>query len=82
MSVELPLATRLAQSLQEGISVEVASSRQGISASLGHVIVDDLLRRGLLSSAGSLCTSGLGACSGRDSAEAKVICAGCPLAAL
>lgn len=74
-----PLAARLIADLSQGMSVPVASTRQGISVALGEIITDDLLCRGVLQSAGSLCASGLGMCGGATSNEAKVHCAGCPL---
>lgn len=79
MIATLPLHVRLANDLQQGLSVPLAAAKEGISASLGQIIVDDLQRRGMLLSATSLCSSGLGACGGGTSPEAKLHCSGCPL---
>lgn len=80
MTVLAPLPTRLATHLQSGLSVESAAAREGISAGLGQIIVDDLVRRGLMTSAGTLCASGLGACGGGTGQGVDLLCAGCPLA--
>lgn len=80
MTATLPLTTRLAMSLQEGLSVQTAAARAGISPALGEIIVEDLQRRGVLTSAGSLCSSGLGACGEGSGEGVDVLCAGCPLA--
>lgn len=80
MSAPKLLPARLAESLQEGVSVETAAAREGISASLGKIIVDDLLRRGALSPAENLCSSGAGACGDSSADGASLFCAGCPLA--
>lgn len=74
-----PPSLRFAAQLQAGLTIPLAASRAGISVELGQIIADDLLRRGLLVSAASLCTSGLGACGGGVSPEVKLSCAGCPL---
>lgn len=76
----MTLAGRLSVSLAAGMSIPAAAAKEGISADLGQIIVDDLLRRGVLTSASSLCASGLGACAGGNSPTVKVACAGCPLA--
>lgn len=73
------LVNRVAADLAEGMSIPGVAAREGISPELGQIIVDDLLRRGVLTSATSLCASGLGACSGGTSPTTKVACAGCPL---
>ena len=79
--VTLPLPARLAGRLQSGLSVESAAAMEGISSSLGQIIVDDMIRRGVLASAGTLCSSGLGACGGGTGDAVALVCAGCPLSA-
>ncbi len=76
----LPLPARLAGRLQSGLSVETAAALEGISPGLGQIIVDDMIRRGVLTSAGTLCASGLGACGGGTGDTVTLVCAGCPLA--
>lgn len=59
---------------------QVAASL-GVSEGLVEAMCDHLKRLGVLDSAGSLCSSGLGACSAKPSNELTAIaCAGCPLA--
>lgn len=76
------LPERLSASLGQGHSVAAACAQVGISPQLGEIIVEDLVRRGVLTPAGSLCSSGLGACagSGQLSDQARLHCAACPLA--
>ncbi len=67
------------ESLRKGSTVNAAIAKSGVSAGLAAIIVDDLKRRGLLTEAGSLCSSGLGMCHGGTSEVAKISCSGCPL---
>lgn len=75
---------RLLQALLEGGTLPQIAAQSGLSESLVATMFDHYTRIGLLAEATSLCASGLGACHphGADelSDEARVACAGCPLA--
>lgn len=70
----MSLAERFLVDLQLGLTVPAASSKEGISVGLGEVILDDLLRRGVVTNAASLCSSGSKGCGEGPG------CIGCPLA--
>lgn len=70
---------RLYQAMRQGLTVNAAAAAAGISPQLGSLMVDEMLRQGLLGRAESLCASGLGACGGGVSDEVRLHCAGCPL---
>lgn len=66
--------TRLLCELERGATMEAASRRAGLRPEIGAVMVDYLQRSGKLTQAGSLCSSGLGACGAgtSDSSEQRV----------
>ncbi|MCI6573849.1 MAG: helix-turn-helix domain-containing protein [Actinomycetaceae bacterium] len=67
--------------LAAGKTVPEVARALGISVIFIQVLAEHLQRAGLAQSAQSLCSSGLGACSsGPLSTEARLACAGCPLA--
>lgn len=70
---------RVFQALRRGVTVNAAAAEAGVPLALAEVMVDEMRRTGLLQDATSLCASGLGACSGGDSEEVRVHCAGCPM---
>lgn len=70
---------RIFLSLRRGATVRAAAAEVGVSYEMAELIVDEMKRQGLLTSASSLCSSGLGVCSGGDTKEARLHCAGCPL---
>lgn len=74
-----PPLYRLMDELRQGATLESAAHRAGLRVEIAQVMVDHLNRSGRLQSAGSLCSSGFGACGGGTSQEVKVHCAGCPL---
>ncbi|WP_129587599.1 hypothetical protein [Actinomyces minihominis] len=76
------LAERVRAHLRTGATVSSIAGAEGVSPVLVEILVDDLERRGLASQAESLCASGLGACSGGDSPQVALHCAGCPLVPL
>nr|MDK8532785.1 hypothetical protein [Gleimia europaea] len=79
MARNQPPLYRLMDELRQGATLESAAQRAGLRVEIAQVMVDHLNRSGRLQSAGSLCSSGLGACGGGTSQEVKVHCAGCPL---
>lgn len=88
--------TRLLRELDRGSTVEAAARRAGLRPEIAEIMIDYLRRAGKLSDAGSLCSSGLGACgsgasggvSGAAEADNSGIskrtialhCSGCPMA--
>lgn len=54
--------TRLLRELDRGSTVEAAARRAGLRPEIAEIMIDYLRRAGKLSDAGSLCSSGLGAC--------------------
>lgn len=74
------LGTVLRQ-LALGRTIRQIATELTVSEGLVEAMCDHLKRLGLVDSAGSLCASGLGACSKKPSNEFTAIaCAGCPLA--
>ncbi len=76
----VPLIDRVRARLVAGATVRSIAAGEGISVELTEIMVDDLERRGLAASAGSLCSSGLGACGTGTAPQAAIACASCPLA--
>ncbi len=76
------LIDRVRARLIAGATLDSIAAGEGISPALAEIMVDDLERRGLAASAGSLCSSGLGACGSGSSPATAVTCAGCPLVPL
>ncbi|WP_243442566.1 hypothetical protein [Schaalia vaccimaxillae] len=70
---------RLYLALMRGATPNAAAAEAGISQALADIIIDEFSRQGLLDRAESLCSSGLGACSGGDGDDVRIHCAGCPL---
>lgn len=79
LSTKADPASRLAEELGRGATLETAAKRARVSLELAEVMVEHFEREGRLSSATSLCASGLGLCGGGSSAQARLYCAGCPL---
>ncbi|MCF2706673.1 hypothetical protein I6E29_05250 [Arcanobacterium haemolyticum] len=72
---------RVLAQLRGGATIRSAAAACGVSEIFVSTMADHFERLGMLTSASSLCSSGLGACSADAvlSDEARVHCAGCPL---
>lgn len=78
--VGMSFAEQVVAELRRGGSAGAIAARLGTSQVFIEVVIDHLQRAGLVNNAGSLCSSGLGACgSAATMPEASVACAGCPL---
>lgn len=73
------LTARVQTRLEEGGTVTSIATSENITPALAAIMVEDLMRRGLVTPAESLCASGLGACGGGAGPEVAIHCAGCPL---
>ncbi|MDD7465583.1 MAG: hypothetical protein PUK59_05035 [Actinomycetaceae bacterium] len=75
------ITARVLTELAAGKTAPEVAATLGTSVVFVRVLAEHLQRVGLAQSAQSLCSSGLGACSaGELSEQARVACAGCPLA--
>lgn len=72
------LIDRARARLLTGSTVAAVARSEGISLALVEIMVEELERRDMAASAGSLCASGLGPCS-QAQPEVPIQCAGCPL---
>lgn len=71
---------RVLSGIRSGRTVHAIAVEAGVSEVFVATMVDHYGRLGVLNTATSLCSSGLGACRTTDlSDEARVACAGCPL---
>ena len=71
---------RILEQIRMGRTVRAISAATGVSEVFVSTLWEHYDRLGMLDDAGSLCSSGLGACHTKDvSDEVRVACAGCPL---
>lgn len=71
---------RILEQIRMGRTVRAISAATGVSEVFVSTLLEHYDRLGMLDDAGSLCSSGLGACHTKDvSEQVRVACAGCPL---
>ena len=71
---------RILEQIRLGRTVRAISAATGVSEVFVSTLLEHYDRLGMLDDAGSLCSSGLGACHTKEvSDEVRVACAGCPL---
>lgn len=77
------MISQVLEQLRQGNTVNAVAAKCGTSTVFVKTMLDHFERLGLLAEASSLCSSGLGAChTEKDdlSSQARLHCAGCPLA--
>ena len=72
---------RILEQIRAGRTVRAICATTGVSEVFVSTLLDHYDRLGLLDDAGSLCSSGLGACHTTNiTDQVRVACAGCPIA--